>query len=458
MEKVQVLITAYAFTLIANLIIGAIQYQSNKAKIHLRMIVIWVTTLLILVCNMLFGALGSVASVLLAGSLFFIACIFHGSFFAQVADVKFPKTTSFGILGISYICFFVAINIGISLNIIIPFFILGCATPFFLSSYHVIKKRGKGGLSTPEIVYFLVQSCIALLNLTWSPENSAEYQLIGFTISLALGQLDALIVPVVAYNAIFKKRTDLLEEEIAERVQELSVAKEQLSESNKLASLGRMAGGVAHEINNPLSLIQLQINLIEKKVRRNDIASEFILEAMDHISSAVKRVTNLTLVMRRIAQDESSKKFVTFDMTSLINDFKKVWITRAEERGIYIQFEISEDKVMVSVDPAEIQQVLMSLFDNSLDAIENLPNKFIRVRVEKKAPFASFIIEDSGKIPPEHRVRLMEPFFTTKPVGKGIGLSLALSKSIIDSHRGKLFLDNKSEFTRFIVHLPLEQQ
>lgn len=457
MEKIQVLISAYAFTLMANLIIGAIQYKSNKARIHLSMMAIWLSTLVILVFNILISTLGPVVAALGAGSFFFVACMFHGSFFAQIAGAKFPKKMSLVILGLSYIWFFTSLKMGISLRIIIPLFVLACAGPFYLSSYYVFKKRGKQGLSSSEKIYFTVQICIALHNLTWHPENNQNYQFIGFLISLALGQLDALIVPVVANNTIFKKRTDLLEEEIAERVRELSIAKEQLLESKKLASLGRMAGGAAHEINNPLSLIQLQTDLVEKRARQNSITNQFIIDSMEHIRLAVKRVTHLTLVLRRIARDENSKKFVRCDMESLIKEPLSLFEERIKERGVQIDIHIPERKVMVSVDPSEIKQVLINLLDNSLDAIETLPSKFIRVKVDTDQTFASLIVEDSGKILAEHRDRLMEPFFTTKPVGSGIGLSLALSKSIIDSHNGKLFLDKTSESTRFIVHLPVEQ-
>ncbi|MGZ3788927.1 MAG: sensor histidine kinase [Bacteriovorax sp.] len=455
MEKLHVLLIAYAFTLMANLIIGVIQYRSNRAKIHLNMIAIWVATLLILVCNTLISTVGPVAATLAATFFLFVTSMLHGNFFSQLAGTRFPKKLSLLVFGTGYLLLIIAFSAGIPVKSIIPFGILICVAPFYFSSYNVFKEKSKRPLTTPEMVFFMIQVGVTLLNLTWSPVGRSEqFLLIGFTISLALGQLDALIVPVVAHDALFKKRTNHLEKEIADRAQELSNAKEQLLEANKLASLGRMAGGLAHEINNPLSLIRLQADLVEKRAQRNDISNQFLVDATEKIRLGVKRVADLTLALRRIAQDEKASNLIHCEMDLLVKEAISFCDRRIKEDGIQVILDVPEEKAMVNVNRLEMSQAIIHLLSNALDAVENLPQKLIRVTLLVKQSFVQITVEDSGKISAENIDRLMEPFFTTKPVGKGVGLGLAISKSIIEGHQGKFFIDRSSEFTRFVVLIP----
>lgn len=223
--------------------------------------------------------------------------------------------------------------------------------------------------------------------------------------------------------------------------------------SARLVALGEMAGGIAHEINNPLTIISTNAFLLSKGLEkagdsRSAHLAAVILETTDRIAGIIK-------ALRNVARDASNDPFEKQSLNALLRDVLSLCEKRYIYRGVSVTVEYFEPDVELEVRGAEISQVIVNLLNNAFEAVENGPDKWIRVRGLQNPTEVEIHIEDGGrKIPEEIAHKLMQPFFTTKPVGSGTGLGLSVSKGLIEAHGGQLFLDRSAQNTRFVVRLP----
>lgn len=138
----------------------------------------------------------------------------------------------------------------------------------------------------------------------------------------------------------------------------------------------------------------------------------------------------------------------------IINDTLELCSKKFEIKKIELVIEC-EQNIFIKCRPSEISQVLLNLLNNSIDAIENLDKRWIKIKSIVDAGHVEISVTDSGgRIPAENQDKLMQPFFTTKAIGKGTGLGLSVSRGIILSHGGQFFLDTNCMNTRFVIHLP----
>jgi signal transduction histidine kinase len=223
----------------------------------------------------------------------------------------------------------------------------------------------------------------------------------------------------------------------------------------KLASLGEMAAGIAHEVNNPLTVIQgTAINIKrlvdEEPMDRNTIKllSTKMIETSERISKTVKSLKALS------RNSEKDPKVVT-RINEVINQCIDVSRQRLKQASIELKLsEVSPD-IKILGRAVELSQVFINLINNSIDAIKELENRWIKLSVRVEGVFVEISVVDSGNnIPLELRQKIMEPFFTTKDVNQGTGLGLSISKSIVEEHGGELILAMDEPFTTFQIKLP----
>lgn len=231
----------------------------------------------------------------------------------------------------------------------------------------------------------------------------------------------------------------------------------QAEQSAKLASLGELAAGVGHEVNNPLSVITTSVDLLEALLNKPDALTQKLPQSIDRMRDASHRISKIVSGLKNIstvARDPSG-----LGSLNLYNDIKQT-LSMLEE--LYAKDEISlrviaDEQTKASFVQAEhsgLQQVLVNLISNARDAVESSPLKNIVVKLESSATTCSIIVEDSGEgIQPAMQDRIFEPFATTKPVGKGTGLGLSISKSIIESFGGKLTFERHQDKTIFKCEL-----
>jgi two-component system, NtrC family, sensor histidine kinase HydH len=270
----------------------------------------------------------------------------------------------------------------------------------------------------------------------------------------------------LAFNqARIEETLATVEEKVRERTQELEESQKLVYEqqaslinSSKLSSLGVMAAGVAHEVNNPLAIISNAVTFVKKQKQRGILDDEALLESMDDIESTVKRISQIIVGLRNLSRDSKDEEHTPVTLQEILHDVLGVCQERFKHNSV--DFEIKDRdqllNVPISCMRVQISQVLMNLLMNSFDAVQDLEEKWIKLTIEKTSSGVSIQIIDSGKgISDEIIQKIFKPFFTTKDVGKGTGLGLSLSMSIIEKHKGKLFVDKNSPNTKFVVELPL---
>lgn len=225
--------------------------------------------------------------------------------------------------------------------------------------------------------------------------------------------------------------------------------------ASRLASLGEMAGGIAHEINNPLMIITGKTSLIQKMIDSDDLELSRVQTELEKVKQTTFRIAKIVKGLLTFARDGEQVEFQNFAVDSMLNDVSALCGEKAKANGIDIQF-ISDKNLVVFGNALQISQVILNLINNSIDATASHPNRWIKIEASQNLSnnLIRFSVTDSGLGIDKQLVgRLMQPFFTTKRVGVGTGLGLSISKGLIENHGGVLIYDVSSPNTRFYFEL-----
>jgi signal transduction histidine kinase len=226
----------------------------------------------------------------------------------------------------------------------------------------------------------------------------------------------------------------------------------------KLVLLGEMAAGVAHEINNPMTVILGQGQSILKRLKNHApaMSEEELTELtkrVEKIVSMSNRVTRIFQSLKILSRNTENDDFRIEEIENIINPALDLCNDKLKFYGIDLFLEIPA-KTLIKCKSGELTQVLYNLINNSIEAIKDLDEKWIKIVVLLNALHFEIRVIDSGPgIGEDVQNKLFNPFFTTKPVGLGTGLGLSISKKIIENHNGKIFLDKTSPHTCFIISL-----
>lgn len=227
--------------------------------------------------------------------------------------------------------------------------------------------------------------------------------------------------------------------------------------SAKMAALGEMAGGIAHEINNPLQIISGKSSLMVRRLKTEAIDIKKYEPDLVRIEEMVQRIAKIIRGLRSFSRNAENDPFVPSSITDVIQETLSLCSARLANHGIDVQVVGNQD-VFVSCRSTQISQVLLNLLNNAHDAVETLDAKWIRLTIEASEADVKILVEDSGSGIPEKVVKkMMQPFFSTKEVGKGTGMGLSISKGIVEEHGGKLSYDAAAPHTRFVIELPRVQ-
>ncbi len=235
---------------------------------------------------------------------------------------------------------------------------------------------------------------------------------------------------------------------------------EQMFQTGKLASIGELAAGIAHEINNPVAIMVEEAGWIddlleEKEFQESKNLSEF-RRALRQIRTQGERCKEITHKLLSFARKTDSR-IETVQLNELIKDMVTISAKRARFSGIIINMKIEKDLPPIEVSPSELQQVLLNLINNALDAMENKGGTLsISARLEEDHIVIE-VSDDGHGIPEENLSQIFDPFFTTKPVGKGTGLGLSICYGIIKKLGGEISVRSIiDKGSRFRIRLPLK--
>jgi len=251
---------------------------------------------------------------------------------------------------------------------------------------------------------------------------------------------------------------DLTERVAAEKAKE--IAQKQLQRAYKMSALGEMAGGVAHEVNNPLSIIVGKARQLRELLDEGHTDPNVLTTFVQAIETTAQRLVKVVKGLRTISRKSDRDPFVPCPLVSIVEDTLAICAARFNYESIGLIVEPAPSTLVIECRAAEISQVLLNLISNALDATEQGTEKWVKVTFEESPDWVDLLVTNSGpEIPAAIREKILEPFFTTKPVGKGTGLGLSVAKCIAEDHGGSLSLhESSATHTCFVMRLPKKQQ
>jgi len=211
-----------------------------------------------------------------------------------------------------------------------------------------------------------------------------------------------------------------------------------LANDSRLSAIGMMAGGIAHEINNPLEIINLATHLIEIEIQSESPDKTEILDKLNKIQATTERVAKIIRGLRILSRDPSRDPAHEVIVDEIINDVLSLCLTKFNIGQVWLEVKYHLDKgAKVWGRSAEIGQILLNLLNNSFDAVREQDERWIVLDITRQGRHIVFRVTDSGPgIPKAVQGKIMTPFFTTKPPGLGTGLGLSICRSIAEKNQG----------------------
>lgn len=279
----------------------------------------------------------------------------------------------------------------------------------------------------------------------------------GYSVYLALS-LNLFMLLISAFLLEQLTFTQRAEAMIEARTKELENSRLQLINASKMASLGEMASGLAHEINNPLAIIQGKVKVISLMFEDLNIKFPPLLNEVDKIKVTTERIEKIVKGLRNFSRPAQYDPFEPTSLNKIIQETLDLCSEKFKAEGISIIVH-NIPKIYISCRPSQISQVLINLFNNSRDAIREREIKWIELSFKVTGNILSIVFTDSGPgIPKDIADKIMEPFYTTKDANMGTGLGLSIAKSLVENHGGNLRLDSDYENTRFILELNIKDK
>jgi PAS domain S-box-containing protein len=231
-----------------------------------------------------------------------------------------------------------------------------------------------------------------------------------------------------------------------------------LFSKSKLSLLGEMAGGIAHEINNPLTIIKGKSKIIGRIIRESigdDAAKQVLARHLEEVEQTTIRIATIVKGLRSFSRDADSDSFRVIGISDIVSNV----LGLTSEKLKHLDIRLSTDGVKagqnIFCNQTQIEQILMNLISNAVDAIHGLKEKWIRIDVAEKSLCWTIRVIDSGRgIDPAIVDKIMNPFFTTKGVGHGTGLGLSISKGLVEKHGGKIEYELFDMRTSFVISFP----
>jgi C4-dicarboxylate-specific signal transduction histidine kinase len=244
--------------------------------------------------------------------------------------------------------------------------------------------------------------------------------------------------------------------EMERREQELRDKQEQLVQAGKLATLGELTTGVAHELNNPLNNIGLFVGNVIDRVRVGDEDAERIVGDLENVVEQVQKATEIITHLRTFGRAAP----VAFEPVAIQKVIERALSLVQEQlrlRQITVTLSLSPENPIVFGNPIQLEQVFINLLTNARDAVESAERKEVHVSCATAGHVVRILFRDTGPgIPPGLEQRIFDPFFTTKDVGAGTGLGLSITYGIVQEHDGTIeVVSRPGEGALFSIELPL---
>jgi len=245
-----------------------------------------------------------------------------------------------------------------------------------------------------------------------------------------------------------------LNTELETKIEDLKAAQNQIVQTEKLAVAGRLAAGVAHEINNPIGIIINRIECLQSEAQEKGVSDDLIkdLGTISKYAHRISKIVEDLAIFSRTTYSESV--FTRIDINDVLADVFFLVEQKIRGKKIRLIKKLYPESLFVLGDPGKLEQVFINIIDNAIHAISGSGSITVTTKAEKKCIRAE--ISDSGTgIPEEHLNKIYDPFFTTKEVGKGTGLGLPISQAIIADYNASIGVDSRiNKGTTFTITFP----
>jgi two-component system NtrC family sensor kinase len=250
-----------------------------------------------------------------------------------------------------------------------------------------------------------------------------------------------------------------LEERVEQKTRELQNAHNQMLHAETMVSIGKMAAVMAHEINNPLSGILTYAKLLRRWLDQGETGGKHRQDAeqcLDLVARESRRCGDLVKNLLTFSRSAPMNPAPT-DLDVVIDQLVLLVQPKLDMSGIQLHLDLAADLPPLNCDAAQIEQVLLALVSNAIDAMPRGGNLWLGTCLRADSNEIEIQVRDDGSgIPPDILPRIFEPFLTTKESGHGVGLGLAVSHSIVERHRGKIRVQSEvGRGTTFTITLPL---
>ena len=288
-----------------------------------------------------------------------------------------------------------------------------------------------------------------------SAEDSRNAALAGIGLWLTVVFSGLFLLQRWRLSRLRQRNREELEQLVDVRTRDLRTAQDGLVQSAKLAALGQMSAALAHEINQPLTAQRMQLATMRLLLDHGRIDDAY--KALIPLEHMLTRMAALTGHLKTYARQSPSGLREKLDLANVVDQALQLLEQRVREEAIELHVELTRP-AWVRGDAIRLEQVLINLLRNALDAMRDTPRKRLEIRIEADQQLWHLIVSDTGGgISEEHLGKIFDPFFTTKPVGDGLGLGLAVSYAIVHELGGRLTASNHAEGALFTLTLPIAQ-
>ncbi|MCM2348781.1 MAG: HAMP domain-containing histidine kinase [Bacteriovoracaceae bacterium] len=244
--------------------------------------------------------------------------------------------------------------------------------------------------------------------------------------------------------------------ELVKAKNDLRIHKARAMYASKLASLGELSAGIAHEVNNPLTIIEGAASLIKVILTERPMDEKALEKSADKIIETSHRIAKIIKGLRMLSKDAEEEPFDNISFFSIVEPSLEICKNKLLTQNIKLTVFNQESDVDLFGNEIQLGQVMMNLVSNAIDAVSGTDSsRWIEIHYKPSFDWVDIDVIDSGTgIPSEIVTKIMDPFFTTKETHQGTGLGLSISKKIIESHNGSLMLLTDAKNTTFRIRLP----
>lgn len=279
-----------------------------------------------------------------------------------------------------------------------------------------------------------------------------SYRLAAAGIWLALAFLFLFLAQRRKILRLSQRRRAELERLVEERTAALRKAQDELVQAAKMAALGQMSAALAHEINQPLTAMRMQLGSLQLLLAKNDSAA--MRTCLERIDGLLTRMAALTGHLKTFARDTPGGLRERLQPDTVVDHALLLLEARIRQDAVQV-LRRRAPQAWVEGNAIRLEQVLVNLLHNALDAMAGRERRVLRIALRRDGGDWLLSVADSGGgIAAEHLPRVFEPFFTTKPVGEGLGLGLAVSYGIVRESGGQLAVRNAGDGAQFVIRLP----